>query len=181
MAGIHADRVLILDFGGQYTQLIARRVREIGVYSEIYACDAAPADLESFAPKAIILSGGPESVYDAKGLEAPREVFSMGVPVLGICYGMQAMAAQLGGRVESSSHREFGAARVRPTANSPLLDGLEDNRDAQGRRVLDVWMNHGDRVVAAPPGFTVIAESDNAPLAAMADESRRFYGLQFHP
>ncbi len=181
MADIHADRVLILDFGAQYTQLIARRVRELGVYSEIYACDAAPADIERFAPKAIILSGGPESVYDAKGLEAPREVFTMGVPVLGICYGMQTMAAQLGGQVEGSSHREFGAAQVRPTADSPLLEGLEDNRDAQGRRLLDVWMSHGDRVVAAPPGFKVIAASDNAPLAAMADESRRFYGLQFHP
>ncbi len=181
MADIHADRVLILDFGAQYTQLIARRVRELGVYSEIYACDAAPADIERFAPKAIILSGGPESVYDAKGLEAPREVFTMGVPVLGICYGMQTMAAQLGGQVEGSSHREFGAAQVRPTADSPLLEGLEDNRDAHGRRLLDVWMSHGDRVVAAPPGFKVIAASDNAPLAAMADESRRLYGLQFHP
>jgi GMP synthase (glutamine-hydrolysing) len=181
MADIHADRVLILDFGAQYTQLIARRVRELGVYSEIYACDAAPADIARFAPKAIILSGGPESVYDAQGLEAPREVFTMGVPVLGICYGMQTMAAQLGGQVEGSSHREFGAAQVRPTADSPLLEGLEDNRDAQGRRLLDVWMSHGDRVVAAPPGFKVIAASDNAPLAAMADESRRLYGLQFHP
>ena len=181
MRDIHADRVLILDFGAQYTQLIARRVRELGVYSEIYACDADAEQIKRFAPKAIILSGGPESVYDAKGPEAPREVFSLGVPVLGICYGMQTMAAQLGGQVESSSHREFGAAQVRPTADSRLLDGLEDNRDAQGRRVLDVWMSHGDHVVAVPPGFKVIGSSDNAPLAAMADESRRFYGLQFHP
>ena len=112
MPDIHADRVLILDFGAQYTQLIARRVRELGVYSEIYACDADPAEIERFAPKAIILSGGPESVYDAKGPEAPREVFRMGVPVLGICYGMQTMAAQLGGQVEGSTHREFGAAQV---------------------------------------------------------------------
>jgi GMP synthase (glutamine-hydrolysing) len=181
MPDIHADRVLILDFGAQYTQLIARRVRELGVYSEIYACDVDVEQIKRFAPKAIILSGGPESVYDVKGLEAPREVFSSGVPVLGICYGMQTMAAQLGGQVESSSHREFGAAQVRPTADSRLLDGLEDNRDAQGRRVLDVWMSHGDHVVAVPPGFKVIGSSDNAPLAAMADESRRFYGLQFHP
>jgi GMP synthase (glutamine-hydrolysing) len=181
MPDIHADRVLILDFGAQYTQLIARRVRELGVYSEIYACDVDGEQIKRFAPKAIILSGGPESVYDAKGPEAPAEVFSSGVPVLGICYGMQTMAAQLGGQVESSSHREFGAAQVRPTADSRLLDGLEDNRDAQGRRVLDVWMSHGDRVVAVPPGFKVIGSSDNAPLAAMADESRRFYGLQFHP
>ena len=181
MPDIHADRVLILDFGAQYTQLIARRVRELGVYSEIYACDADGAQITRFAPKAIILSGGPESVYDVKGPEAPKEVFSSGVPVLGICYGMQTMAAQLGGQVESSTRREFGAAQIRPAADSRLLDGLEDNRDAQGRRVLDVWMSHGDHVVAVPPGFKVIASSDNAPLAAMADESRRFYGLQFHP
>ena len=181
MPDIHADRILILDFGAQYTQLIARRVRELGVYSEIYPCDADGAQIQRFAPKAIILSGGPESVYDSQGPAAPPEVFSAGVPVLGICYGMQTMAAQLGGQVESSSHREFGAAQVRPTGDSPLLDGLEDNRDAQGRRVLDVWMSHGDHVVAVPPGFKVIGSSDNAPLAAMADESRRFYGLQFHP
>jgi GMP synthase (glutamine-hydrolysing) len=181
MADIHADRVLILDFGAQYTQLIARRVRELGVYSEILPCDVDGEHIKRFAPKAVILSGGPESVYDAKGPEAPQEVFTLGVPVLGICYGMQAMAAQLGGQVESSRHREFGAAQVRPTADSRLLDGLEDNRDAQGRRVLDVWMSHGDHVIALPPGFKAIGSSDNAPLAAMADESRRFYGLQFHP
>ena len=181
MPDIHADRVLILDFGAQYTQLIARRVRELGVYSEIYACDVDAEQIKRFAPKAIILSGGPESVYDTKGHEAPPEVFSAGVPVLGICYGMQTMAAQLGGQVESSTHREFGAAQVRPTTGSRLLDGLEDNRDAQGRRVLDVWMSHGDHVIAVPPGFKVIGSSDNAPLAAMADESRRFYAVQFHP
>ena len=181
MADIHADKVLILDFGAQYTQLIARRIRELGVYSEIYACAAPISDIKKFSPKAIVLSGGPEPVYDSKGLEAPREIYSLGVPVLGICYGMQTMAAQLGGKVEGSSHREFGAAQIRPTNGSPLLDGLEDNRDAQGRRLLDVWMSHGDRVTAVPPGFNVIAASDNAPLAAMADESRRLYGLQFHP
>jgi GMP synthase (glutamine-hydrolysing) len=181
MPDIHADRILILDFGAQYTQLIARRVRELGVYSEIYACDTDAAAIERFAPKAIILSGGPESVYDVKGPMAPQAVFDLGVPVLGICYGMQTMAAQLGGQVELSSHREFGAAQIRPTAPSRLFDGLEDNRDASGRRILDVWMSHGDRVTAVPPGFSVIAASDNAPLAAMADESRRMYGLQFHP
>jgi GMP synthase (glutamine-hydrolysing) len=181
MPDIHADRILILDFGAQYTQLIARRIRELGVYSEIYACDADPVDIERFKPKAIILSGGPESVYESKGPEAPREVFAMGVPVLGICYGMQTMAAQLGGEVQSATHREFGAAQVRPTGASRLLDGLEDNRDPAGRRVLDVWMSHGDRVVALPPGFRAIAATDNAPLAAMADEARRFYGVQFHP
>src|ERR1700761_5946083 len=172
---IHADRVLILDFGAQYTQLIARRVRELGVYSEIYAWDADPAEIERFEPRAIILSGGPESVYEAQGPEAPGAAFSLGVPVLGICYGMQTMAAQLGGKVESSSHQEFGAAQVRPLGSSRLLDGLADNREGANRRVLDVWASHGDRVAALPPGFTAIAESDNAPLAAMADESRGLY------
>ena len=181
MPDIHADKVLILDFGAQYTQLIARRVREMGVYSEIHACDLSGAEIKNFNPKAVILSGGPESVYDVKGHEAPPEVFSLGVPVLGICYGMQTMAAQLGGQVEGASHREFGAAQIRPVRESRLLDGLEDNRDAQGRRVLDVWMSHGDRVTAIPPGFSAIAVSDNAPFAAMADEARRMYGVQFHP
>jgi GMP synthase (glutamine-hydrolysing) len=181
MSDIHADRVLILDFGAQYTQLIARRVRELGVYSEILPWDASPEEITSFAPKAVILSGGPESVYEIKGPAAPRRVFEMKVPVLGICYGMQTMAAELGGEVESSAHREFGAAQVRPTESSRLFDGLEDNRDSSGRRVLDVWMSHGDRVVTLPPGFKAIGATDNAPLAAMADESRRLYGLQFHP
>jgi GMP synthase (glutamine-hydrolysing) len=181
MTDIHADRVLILDFGAQYTQLIARRVRELGVYSEILPWDASPEEITSFAPKAVILSGGPESVYEIKGPAAPRRVFEMKVPVLGICYGMQTMAAELGGEVQSSTHREFGAAQVRPTESSRLFDGLEDNRDSSGRRVLDVWMSHGDRVVTLPPGFKAIGATDNAPLAAMADESRRLYGLQFHP
>jgi GMP synthase (glutamine-hydrolysing) len=181
MPDIHADRILILDFGAQYTQLIARRVRELGVYSEILPWDASPEEIARFAPKAVILSGGPESVYATRGPAAPRRVFEMDVPVLGICYGMQTMARELGGEVESSAHQEFGAAQVRPTHPSPLLDGLEDNRDSSGRRVLDVWMSHGDRVVSLPPGFKAIGATDNAPLAAMADESRRLYGLQFHP
>jgi GMP synthase (glutamine-hydrolysing) len=181
MSDIHADRILILDFGAQYTQLIARRVRELGVYCEIYAWDVDPAAIRRFAPKGLILSGGPESVYEVKGPAAPPEAFTLGVPVLGICYGMQTMAAQLGGEVEYSSHREFGFAQARPTGHSRLFDGLADNRDAEGRSLLDVWMSHGDRVTALPPGFSVIASSDNAPFAAMADESRGFYGLQFHP
>lgn len=181
MPDIHADRILILDFGSQYTQLIARRVRELGVYSEIYAWDAALADIRAFAPKAVILSGGPESVYAAKGPAAAQEIFGLGVPVLGICYGMQTMAAQLGGRVESSTHREFGHAQLSPIGSSRLLDGLADHRDARGGALLDVWMSHGDRVVALPPGFSAIAGSANAPLAAMADESRCFYAVQFHP
>jgi GMP synthase (glutamine-hydrolysing) len=181
MGDIHADRILILDFGAQYSQLIARRVRELGVYCEIFAWDVRPDEIVRFAPRGIILSGGPESVYDTHGPAAPAGVFTLAVPVLGICYGMQTMAAQLGGRVESASHREFGFAQVRPTAGSRLFDGLEDARDAGGRRVLDVWMSHGDRVTTLPPGFTAIAASDNAPIAAMADEARGFYGLQFHP
>jgi GMP synthase (glutamine-hydrolysing) len=181
MPDIHADRVLILDFGSQYTQLIARRIRELGVYSEIYACDESAENIQAFKPKAVILSGGPESIYDVKGPQAPGVVFDLNVPVLGVCYGMQAMAEQLGGQVEGSDHREFGAAQVRPTGASRLLDGLEDNRNAAGQRVLDVWMSHGDRVTKVPPGFKIIAASDNAPLAAMADESRGWYALQFHP
>jgi GMP synthase (glutamine-hydrolysing) len=181
MSDIHADRILILDFGAQYTQLIARRVRELGVYCEIYAWDVDPAEIRRFAPKGLILSGGPESVYEAKGPAAPPEAFTLGIPVLGICYGMQTMAAQLGGGVEYSSHREFGFAQIRPTKPSRLLDGLADNRDAKGQSVLDVWMSHGDKVTKLPPGFAAIACSDNAPFAAMADEARAFYGVQFHP
>jgi GMP synthase (glutamine-hydrolysing) len=181
MSDVHADRVLILDFGAQYTQLIARRVREMGVYSEIYAWDADPEAIRAFLPKAIILSGGPESVYVEGGPRAPRDVFELGVPVLGICYGMQTMAAELGGRVQSSTHREFGAAEIRVTTPSRLLEGLADHREADGTALLDVWMSHGDRVEALPPGFVAIASSQNAPLAAMADESRRLYAVQFHP
>ena len=181
MSDVHADRVLILDFGAQYTQLIARRVREMGVYSEVYAWDADPAAIRAFAPRAIILSGGPESVYVEGGPRAPREVFDLGVPVLGICYGMQTMAAELGGRVQSSSHSEFGAAEIRTTTRSRLLEGLADHRDADGTAVLDVWMSHGDRVEMLPPGFVAIAKSQNAPLAAMADEARHLYAVQFHP
>jgi GMP synthase (glutamine-hydrolysing) len=181
MSDVHADRVLILDFGAQYTQLIARRVREMGVYSEVYAWDADPAAIRAFAPRAVILSGGPESVYVAGGPRASREVFDLGVPVLGICYGMQTMAAELGGRVQSSVHREFGAAEIRTTSRSRLLEGLADRREADGTAVLDVWMSHGDRVETLPPGFVAIASSQNAPLAAMADEARHLYGVQFHP
>ncbi len=180
-SGIHAQRILILDFGAQYTQLIARRVREAGVYSEIHPWDASDAQIRAFAPSGIILSGGPESVNVAAPPTVAAAVFEAGVPVLGICYGMQAMAAQLGGRVATSAGREFGYARVRATAESELLGTLNDGTDAEGRRLLDVWMSHGDRVDALPPGFIAIAASDNAPFAAMADERRHYYGLQFHP
>jgi len=181
VADIHSDRILILDFGSQYTQLIARRVREAGVYSEIHPWDMHDQAVRDFAPRGVILSGGPESVT----LEAPPRlsevVFELGVPVLGICYGMQTMAAQLGGRVEPSSHREFGYARVTLHHHSALLNHIEDDVDAQGRALLDVWMSHGDRVEDLPQGFHAIASTDNAPLAGMADESRHYYGLQFHP
>jgi GMP synthase (glutamine-hydrolysing) len=178
---IHAQRILILDFGSQYTQLIARRVREAGVYSEIRAWDCPDDEIRRFAPAGIILSGGPESVTIGEGPRASGAVFELGVPVLGICYGMHTMAAQLGGEVASSAHREFGFASVRITASSGLLDDIEDHEDGDGNALLDVWMSHGDRVETLPPGFIVIAGTDSAPLAGMADDGRRFYGLQFHP
>jgi len=178
---IHAQRILILDFGAQYTQLIARRVRESGVYCEIHPWDISDAEVRRFAPRGVILSGGPESVTDAEPPRAPAAVFALGVPVLGICYGMQTMAQQLGGRVAPASAREFGYAEVIASAACKLLDDIADRCDAQGRGVLDVWMSHGDRVEALPPGFRATAATEHAPLAAMSDESRRFYGVQFHP
>jgi len=180
-ADIHAHRVLILDFGAQYTQLIARRVRELGVYCEIHPWDVTDAEVRAFQPRGIILSGGPESVTDTNPPKAPEAVFALGVPVLGICYGMQTMAQQLGGHVVGSTEREFGYAEVTVTGTNRLLEHLEDRRDAQGRAVLDVWMSHGDRVEALPEGFTVSASTALIPFAAMADERRRFYGVQFHP
>jgi GMP synthase (glutamine-hydrolysing) len=180
-ADIHAHRILILDFGAQYTQLIARRVREFGVYCEIYPWDVTDAEVRAFAPRGIILSGGPESVTDKDPPRAPESVFELGVPVLGICYGMQTMAQQLGGRVAPSSEREFGYAQVTVTAGSRLLDELADRRDEHGKAVLDVWMSHGDRVDALPAGFVATAATSSIPFAAMTDEARRFYGVQFHP
>ena len=179
--GRHQDRVLILDFGGQYTQLIARRVREAGVYSEILPFDIDEQSIRRFVPKGIILSGGPKSVTVEQGVVAPDVVFELGVPVLGICYGMQTMAHQLGGAVETSTHREFGYAEVRARGHSDLLRDIEDHRSEEGYGLLDVWMSHGDRVVDLPDGFKVIASTGNAPIAGMADEQRRFYGVQFHP
>ena len=181
MTDIHADRILILDFGSQYTQLIARRVREAGVYSEIHAFDMSAQDLRSFKPSGIILSGGPESVTLSSDIRAPDVVFDLGVPVLGICYGMQTMAAQLGGEVSPSRHREFGYAQVRARGHSQLLRNIEDHTSPEGYGLLDVWMSHGDRVSGMPDGFKSIATSDNSPIAGMADESRGFFGVQFHP
>ena len=180
-ADIHAHRILILDFGAQYTQLIARRVRESGVYCEIHPWDMSEDDVRAYGARGVILSGGPESVTDAEPPRAPQAVFQAGVPVLGICYGMQTMAQQLGGRVTPSDHREFGYAQVTVTAPCRLFDGLRDHSDGAGRAVLDVWMSHGDRVDSLPPGFTAVAGTPSAPLAAMADEARSFYAVQFHP
>jgi GMP synthase (glutamine-hydrolysing) len=177
---IHAHRILILDFGAQYTQLIARRVRELGVYCEIRPWDISDAAVRAFGARGIILSGGPESVTDAAPPRAPGAVFALAVPVLGICYGMQTMAQQLGGRVASGAAREFGYAEVALSAPCRLLDGLLD-RERDGRVLLDVWMSHGDRVEALPPGFSAVAATANAPYAAMADERRHYYGVQFHP
>ena len=177
----HADRILILDFGSQYSQLIARRVREANVYSELLPWDVDPSVIRSFGAKGIILSGGPESVHEHDSPRAPDCVFGLGVPVLGICYGMQTMAEQLGGEVAPATHREYGYARVRARGHSELLRDIEDHRTEEGYGLLDVWMSHGDRVEALPSGFKVIASTTSAPLAGMADEHRRFYGLQFHP
>lgn len=180
MTDIHSERVLILDFGSQYTQLIARRVREAQVYSEIHSWDIDTDFIREFAPRAIILSGGPESVQ-ASDARAPQIVFELGVPVLGICYGMQTMAAQLGGEVEAAQKREFGFAHVRARGHSRLLRDIQDMVNEQGHGLLDVWMSHGDHVTRLPDGFKVIATTDNAPIAGMADDERGFYGLQFHP
>ena len=180
-ADIHAHRILILDFGAQYTQLIARRVREFGVYCEIHPWDITDEEVRAFKPRGIILSGGPESVTDAQPPKAPESVFTLGVPVLGICYGMQTMAQQLGGRVAGSTEREFGYAEVTVTGACRLLDEIEDRRSNKGRSVLDVWMSHGDRVDQLPAGFSAIASTESIPYAAMSDESRHFYGVQFHP
>ena len=178
---IQTDRILILDFGSQYTQLIARRVREAGVYCEIRSHDIDRAAMTNFNAKGIILSGGPESVTFETGPVASPAVFQIGVPVLGICYGMQTMANQLGGAVENSSLREFGYARVRAHGHSRLLGNVEDARNESGHGLLDVWMSHGDRVTQLPPGFKLIASTESAPISGIADEARDFYGLQFHP
>ncbi len=178
---IHLYRILILDFGSQYTQLIARRVREIGVYCEIQPWDADPAAIRAFRPHGVILSGSPESTTLADGPRAPQKVFDLNVPLLGICYGMQTLAMQLGGLVESSDHREFGYAQVRAHGHSALLRDIEDHASPEGYGLLDVWMSHGDRVTRLPPGFTRIASTAACPVAGIANEEQRWYGLQFHP
>ncbi|MEG3788797.1 glutamine-hydrolyzing GMP synthase [Lysobacter sp. CCNWLW3] len=179
MTDIHSDKILILDFGAQYTQLIARRIREIGVYCEIWAWDHDPAEIVAFGAKGIILSGGPESTTEAGAPIAPQQVFDAGLPLLGICYGMQTMAKQLGGDTEAADQREFGHAEVQLVAHDRLFDGLKDHPGSPPR--LDVWMSHGDHVSKAPEGFVVTAKTDRIPVAAFADDARRWYGVQFHP
>ncbi len=179
---IHASRILILDFGAQYTQLIARRVREIGVYCEIYPFDMAEADIRAFNPIGIILAGGPESVTELNSPRAPQIVFDLGVPVFGICYGMQTMAEQLGGKVQSSSVREFGYAQVKAHGTAELFKDIRDHIDhADGSALLDVWMSHGDKVVTLPPNFELMGSTESCAIAAMYDAQRNFYGVQFHP
>src|SRR5690606_7002003 len=170
---IHSHRILIIDFGSQWTQLIARRVREIGVYCELRAPDVSAEGIRAFAPRGVILSGGPESVTGENVPKASPEIYALGVPVLGICYGMQDMAKQLGGSVETGAHREFGYSQLRIEAKSALLDGIEDHVAADGAATLDVLMSHGDSVTALPPGFTCIGSSSGAPIAAIANEEKR--------
>lgn len=178
---IHNHRIIIVDFGSQYTQLIARRVREIGVYCEIWPYDNCEDAIREQQPRGVILSGGPETVTADNTPRAPQMIFELGVPVLGICYGMQTMAQQLGGSVEASATHEYGYAQVRARGHSRLLNKIEDHTTEEGYGMLDVWMSHGDRVAELPEGFIAICTTDNAPLAGMANEERSFYGLQFHP
>jgi len=175
------DKILILDFGSQYTQLIARRVREMHVYSELHSHDMSESDIKAFNPKGIILSGGPNSVYESDTPIAPQIVFELGIPVLGICYGMQTMAAQLGGKVENAHTREFGYAEIRAHNHSPLLNNIQDKTNPDGHGLLDVWMSHGDKVTELPPHFKIIASNASTPIAGMMHETKKFYGVQFHP
>ncbi|MFT2112267.1 glutamine-hydrolyzing GMP synthase [Marinomonas sp. 2405UD68-3] len=178
---IHAHKILILDFGSQYTQLIARRVREIGVYCEVRAFDMDDQEVKDFNPKGIILAGGPESVPEPGSPRAPDSVFTLGVPVLGICYGMQTMAGQMGGKVAASDVREFGYAQIRSHDNSSLFGGIEDHIANNGVPLLDVWMSHGDKVTEMPEGFSLMASTESCPIAGMVHEAKKFYGVQFHP
>jgi len=181
MPAMSHQKILILDFGSQVAQLIARRIREQQVYCELHPFDVSETFIREFNPQGIILSGGPNSVYESQDWKAPQVVFELGVPVLGICYGMQSMAQQLGGKVESSGKREFGYAEIRARGHSRLFLNIEDRRNAEGHGLLDVWMSHGDKVTELPDGFSVIASSESCPIAAMADEKRGFYAVQFHP
>ena len=179
------QKILILDFGSQVTQLIARRVREAHVFCEVHPCDVTDEWVRNYAAdgqlKGIILSGSHASVYEEATDKAPQAVFELGLPVLGICYGMQTMAQQLGGKVEAGQTREFGFARIRARGHTSLLDGIQDAVSEEGHGLLDVWMSHGDKVTQMPPGFKLMASNESCPIAGMADEDRRFYAVQFHP
>jgi GMP synthase (glutamine-hydrolysing) len=181
MPNIHHHKILILDFGSQYTQLIARRVRETGVYCELVPYDVSSHFIENFNPSGIILSGGPDSVNDEKSARAPHIVFDLEVPILGICYGMQTMAVQLGGNATNAEKAEFGFAKIRARNHSKLLSGINDEKNSDGRELLDVWMSHGIEVTKLPSGFQLIASTDNCPIAGFANQEKNYYGLQFHP
>ena len=182
MSDLQSHKILILDFGSQYTQLIARRIREIGVFSEIRAWDITEQEIRDFNPRGIILSGGPESVTGGSSAPcAPVGLFDMGLPILGICYGMQTMASQLGGSVATSDVREFGYAQIKVESDSALLGDLKDSVGSDGESLLDVWMSHGDKVVTMPEGFVLLASTPACPIAGMVNESKKFYGIQFHP
>ena len=175
------DKILILDFGSQVTQLIARRVREARVYCEIHPADVSDAFVRDYGARGVILSGSHMSAYEESTDRAPKAVFESGVPVLGICYGMQTMAQQLGGKVEAGKVREFGFAEVRARGHTKLFDGIEDFSTPEGHGMLKVWMSHGDKVTVMPDGFKLMASTESCPIAGMADEARRFYAVQFHP
>jgi GMP synthase (glutamine-hydrolysing) len=175
------DKILILDFGSQYTQLIARRIRELNIYSEIHPYDLDIKTLKEFSPKAIILSGGPNSVYEDDTPKAPKEIFELNIPILGICYGMQTLINQFGGKVETSSKREFGYAEIRAHGHSKLFKDIQDRSNDDDHGLLDVWMSHGDKVTDIPQNFKVIASNASTPIAAIADENKLLYGVQFHP
>ncbi|MDB9938732.1 glutamine-hydrolyzing GMP synthase [Candidatus Thioglobus sp.] len=181
MPNIHHSKILILDFGSQYTQLIARRVREIGVYCELVPYDVNPHFIEKFKPNGIILSGGPDTVSKINSARAPNIVFDLNIPILGICYGMQTMAVQLGGEARSAKKAEFGFAKIRARNHSKLLVGIEDEINSQGHGLLDVWMSHGIEVTKLPEGFELIASTDNCPIAGFANNNKNYFGLQFHP
>jgi GMP synthase (glutamine-hydrolysing) len=180
-ANIHSQKILILDFGSQYTQLIARRVREMGVYCEIWDYQVDKNLFLEFSPQGIIFSGSPESANTNESPRPPSFLYEAGLPILGICYGMQTMAEEFGGKVEASPKSEFGFAQVDVTSNNCLLSGIKDRTNDVGQEQLDVWMSHGDKVTAVPPNFELVAATESAPIAAMCDESRKFYGIQFHP
>ena len=181
MPNIHNDKILILDFGSQYTQLIARRIREIGVYCELFPYDVSSHFIEKFKPNGIILSGGPDTVSQTDSARAPDIVFELNVPLLGICYGMQTMAVQLGGDAKSAEKAEYGSAQIRARSHSPLLNNINDEINADGHGLLDVWMSHGIEVTKLPSGFKLIASTDNCEIAGFANANKHYYGLQFHP